>query len=95
LGKVWPTTRSEYWNHQEAVAGVEHAVGGVDVDLGAGAAHMPADDVPEHREQVAHQRLFALGLAVSADGLKLPERGVDGVVLTALRRLPLVGEAVR
>jgi hypothetical protein len=75
-----------------AVLAVEQPVGGVDVDLGAGAAHVPVDDIPEDREQVAHQGVVAGGLVIGADGLKEPQGGVDGVLL---RCLAFVGEAVR
>ncbi len=62
------------------------------MDLVARAAHVPVDDVLQHREQVAQQGLVAGRLVLGADGLEVPEGGIDGVVL---RRLPLVGKAVR
>jgi hypothetical protein len=77
------------------LAGVEQTVGGVDVDLVAGAAHVPVDDVRQYREEVAQQGVVAAGLVIGADGLKVPQGGIDGVVFAALRRLPLVGEAIR
>ena len=74
------------------LAGVEQAVGGVDVDLVACAAHVPVGDISQHREQVTQQRVVAGGGMVSADGLEIPQRRVDRVVL---RGLALVGEATR
>jgi hypothetical protein len=61
---------------------------------------VPVDDVLGDREEVAQQGVVARPalsgakgrLVVGADGLKVPERGIDGV---ALRSLSLVGEAVR
>jgi hypothetical protein len=74
------------------LAGAEQPVGEVDVDRVASAAHVPVDDVLRHWEEVAQQGLVAGCLVVGADGLEIPQRGVDGVVLACLT---FVGEAVR
>jgi hypothetical protein len=47
--------------------------------------------VLEHREEVAQKGIIEGRLVIGADGLKVQQRGVDGVVLGCL---PLVGEAI-
>jgi hypothetical protein len=76
----------------DAMMGLVHDLRRVDVDLVAGAPHVPVHDVGQHRERVAQQGFVACGGVVGADGLDIPQRAIDGVVL---RRLPLVREAVR
>jgi len=56
---------------------------------------MPVHDLLQYREQVAQQGLVAGGFMVGADGLKVAQRVIQRVVSAALRRLALVGEAVR
>ena len=52
---------------------------------------VPADDVGQPRVELGEERVILRGGVIGADGLDVPERGVDRVVL---RRLAGVGETV-
>ena len=66
----------------------------VHLDAVARAAHVPGDDVGEHRIEFVPNKVVVAGVGeVCASGFEEPERGVDGVVLGRLRRRRESGSA--
>ncbi len=62
-------------------AGEKQRVGGIDFDVVASAANMGVHDSGEDRKQFAKEIEVVSRGEIKTDGLEIPKRGVDGVVL--------------
>ena len=73
------------------LAGAQQAIGWIFPDPKAGSATVPVDNIAQCRKEIGQELLIAARLEIGADGLEVPQRRIDRVVLG---RFALVGKAV-